>query len=136
MTLLKNGKFLVAGGRGLIDAYPGCESDLKTAELFDPETGNWEMTGSMQTARSGHSGILLADGRAIVVGTGAELYDPNTGTWSPASSFPSNLNSCSATLLKDGSILATGGKIGANANKDSYLYNPATNLWTQPAHSR
>ncbi|CAF4568518.1 unnamed protein product, partial [Rotaria magnacalcarata] len=39
-AILTNGKVLVAGGYGNTDY-------LNTAELYDPSTGIWTMTGSM-----------------------------------------------------------------------------------------
>jgi|SaaInl4_150m_RNA_FD_contig_51_1203293_length_674_multi_3_in_0_out_0_1 hypothetical protein len=41
-TLLSNGKVLVAGGRNAYNG--GC---IATAELYDPSTGNWTATGSL-----------------------------------------------------------------------------------------
>ena len=56
-TLLPNGKVLVAGG--VINISPG--TPLSSAELYDPTTGTWSVTGSMNTARAGDgfSAILL-----------------------------------------------------------------------------
>ncbi len=66
-TLLPNGQVLVAGGnpqfnrRGLTRA---------TAELYDPSTGRWTLTGSMHEAREGHAAVLLANGQVLVLGGG------------------------------------------------------------------
>jgi hypothetical protein len=52
-TLLPNGQVLVAGGIVVGSAQ------LATAELYDPTTGTWTMTGSMNVARSDFSATLL-----------------------------------------------------------------------------
>src|SRR6266576_3264214 len=44
-TLLPNGKVLVAGGLG-------SSGFLTSAELYDPASGSWTATGSLNTARS------------------------------------------------------------------------------------
>ena len=47
-TLLWNGKVLVAGGAG----PKNCDGpSIRTAELFDPATGTWSETGSLNRAR-------------------------------------------------------------------------------------
>src|SRR6266513_6182385 len=82
-TLLPNGKVLVAGGTNI-------DSNLASAELYDPASGSWTATGSLGTARQGHTATLLPNGKVLVAGggssngilTSAELYDPASGTWS------------------------------------------------------
>jgi hypothetical protein len=104
-TLLGTGKVLIAGGedvlppaalrpgQGFFDtvrvtagAGAGFQSTyrqipLKSAELYDPATGKFSPTGSMQVERTGQIATLLADGRVLIIGgdtTGltAELYQP------------------------------------------------------------
>src|ERR1043165_7606426 len=82
-TLIANGKVLVAGGL--------CRSGVtNSAELYDPATGKWTATSSMNTARYVHSATLLPSGKVLIAGgfgtrddltTTAELYDPATATW-------------------------------------------------------
>jgi hypothetical protein len=69
---------MVAGGYG-----------LSSAELYDPVTGSWTVTGAMNTARFELSATLLPNGRVLVAGgealpgpsplSSAELYDAGTG---------------------------------------------------------
>jgi len=100
-TLLPDGKVLVAGGT--IAAYSHTPA-TKSAELFDPATGQWSPTGSMAFDRGGHQAALMSNGRVLVLGGDSggqdfgypgyqyhgnhpslgEVYDPVTGVWAPA----------------------------------------------------
>src|SRR5712692_5013432 len=73
-TRLKNGKVLVAGEAGT------------SAELYNPTTGTWSLTGSLNVARGGFAATPLTNGKVLIEGgnnggvlTSAELYDPTTG---------------------------------------------------------
>lgn len=82
-TLLASGNVLVAGGVGVgSDPRP-----LASAELYEPSSGRWTVTGSMVEARANPTATLLVDGQVLVVGdydydsrASAELYDPSGGT--------------------------------------------------------
>ena len=54
---------LVAGS-----SRPTTSGALASAEIYDPVTGTWSLTASMNVARQSHQGTRLADGRVIVVG--------------------------------------------------------------------
>ena len=54
VTLLPNGKVLVAGGNGINSSF------LNSAELFDPATGIWSSTGAMSGAPHGPHGYAPA----------------------------------------------------------------------------
>ena len=72
---------------GFYGVYPVNHS-LNTAELYDPTTGGWTATGSMNTSRGFHTATLLPNGQVLVAGgesgsgrtftllTSAELYTP------------------------------------------------------------
>ena len=126
-TLLSNGEVLVAGGDNS-SLGGNCPS---SAELFNPSTGTWTLTGCMTTARGNHQEVLLPSGEVLVAGGGsasdplasAELYNPSTGTWTPTGSMNTARSSFSLTLLANGQVLAVQGT-------SAELYNPATGSWT------
>jgi hypothetical protein len=59
-TLRNDGTVLVAGGRD--------SSSIATAELFAPESGGFVATGSLITARDGHTATRLVDGTVLITG--------------------------------------------------------------------
>ncbi len=73
-TLLADGRVLFAGGEGrCLEAQPrsfACRANLlRSAELWDPATGGFSITGSLKTPRTGYqSTTLLRDGRVLVMG--------------------------------------------------------------------
>ena len=84
-TLLSDGRVLVAGGGS---DYAN-RLFLASAELYDPKTSTFSVTGSMTDARTFQTANLLANGRVLVAGgygvlgplASAELFEPKTGTF-------------------------------------------------------
>jgi hypothetical protein len=64
-TLRKDGTVLVTGG--VSGGRYGSQS-LAAAELFAPESEGFTATGSLITARDGHTATLLGDGTVLVTG--------------------------------------------------------------------
>jgi hypothetical protein len=128
-TLLNTGKVLVAGGYG---PMPTCSTApvLNTAELYDPTTGTFTATGSMNTPRFNHTATLL-NNNIVLLAAGdrgpiynlecnplvadphilpsADLYDPTAGTFSHADDLIAERELHTATLLNDGTVLIAGG---------------------------
>jgi len=63
-TWRNDGTVLVAGGRYLA---PRAVSSA-AAQLFAPESGGFLATGSLITARDGHTATLLVDGTVLITG--------------------------------------------------------------------
>jgi len=137
-TLLNSGKALIAGGVDLNS------NDTAVAQLYDPATGTFAATGSMQLARREHTATLLPDGRVLITGgrggvnnlspstATAEIYDPATGTFT-FTSGPMNVARYghTATLLTDGTVLIAGGTTtGLGRQNTAELFNPQTGVFT------
>jgi hypothetical protein len=136
-TLLPNGKVLVAGG--FHDDFGYGVNSVAAAELYDPASGTSTATGSLATARDGHTATLLPSGKVLVVGGDsypyrgdpkiAELYDPVSGTWAATGSLATERVGHTATLLPDGKVLVVGG-YNSSILASAELYDPASGTWT------
>jgi hypothetical protein len=135
-TLLPDGQVLVAGG------FVSCDDDFcfdaSSAELYDPATGRWTLTGPMHQAGEQEMATLLANGEVLVAGgyndggdngtpfelSGAELYNPSTGTWSLTAPMPGPRYGGTATLLRSGWVLVAGG-----GPVTAEIYQPQRAVW-------
>ena len=136
---LPDGRVLVAGGRTCDQPPPAtCNFQFvtNTAEVYDPATGRWTLTGSMSAPRHTTASVVLPDGRVLVPagfqGTGApsnggDVYNPATGTWGPISPLNVARSRQGAMLLPDGRVMVA---LGFPATQTTEIYNPATNSWT------
>jgi len=151
-TLLQDGRVLVAGGSVDpcfdVDCVAfGDSNTLAGAELWEPATGAWVVTGNLDTSRALMSATLLPSGKVLVAGglhldivvssnsisvnlislDIAELYDPSSGTWSRTASLNNKRFSHSATLLSTGKVLAAGGIDDQNEySKSAELFGVGT----------
>ncbi|HKP03198.1 MAG TPA: kelch repeat-containing protein [Chthoniobacterales bacterium] len=142
-TLLANGKVLVAGGWHFFLGMSG-GGPIQSAELYDPVSGTWAATGSLDKPRFNHTATLLANGNVLVAGTSGwvnyippastELYHPDTGTWTISGSLLAPRSYHTATLLPHGQVLVAGGVrevTGGYVDLGSAeLYDPASESWS------
>ena len=161
-TLLPDGRVLIAAGytdnwvpsHGGFAASP---TSLNSAELYDPATGTWSVTASLNTRLSGHTATLLPNGKVLVAGgyyvtidgntpndgtypcgdtlscspkypNAAELYDVATGTWSVTASLNTPRSSHTATLLPNGKVLVAGGRNRTDVVSSAELYDSPVQL--------
>jgi hypothetical protein len=99
---------------------------LSSAEILDlsAPTPAWTYTAPMHHARKHANGVLLPDGKVLVVGGGLsgnytdpvripELYDPVSNTWTDmAAQSAQRMYHSTAVLLPDGRILSAGSDSG------------------------
>ncbi len=113
---LDDGRVLVAGGhraRGEI---------LRSAEVFDPATGEFRPTGDMAAPRHKHAAAPLADGRVLIIGgsdardyrgryMSTEIYDPETGEFAPGPDMRWRRHKIrdAVAVLPSGAVLVAGG---------------------------
>lgn len=138
-TLLQDGRVFVAGGMG--------DSRTNAAVIYDPATGTFTATGSMNDMRDDQAAVRLNDGRVLVVGgdsmscstdgcyysgslSSAELYDTAKGSFSSAGSMNQARTGPTATVLQNGDVLITGGYVycgiacGGNPTASAEIYHP------------
>ena len=103
--------------------------DPVNAELYDPVSDSWSVTGRMIADRVMHSSIRLRDGRVLVAGgvyedngvSLTEVWDPVAGSWSPAGGIGYQ-EIPGMALLDDGEVLLVG-------TKRTQIFNPGTDRW-------
>ncbi len=122
--LLADGRVLIIGGADERDGRGAYTS----AEIYNPATGVFTATGTMNTARYKLQGtsVLLNDGKVLIAGGAnrAEVFDPATNTFSYASgSLGTTRLFAAATRLQNGQVLITGGYDDNNAvSSNAWIY--------------
>lgn len=138
-TLLPDGKVLIAGGLGEPPAEVQDPSQggaviyrasglLASAEIFDPQTGTSTPTGDMTVRRYADNGILLPNGRVLIMPRDGrfpvEIYDPASGTFAAVSDVPAGAIIATATLLPGDEVFVT--TVGSLYTG---VFNPSTNTF-------
>jgi hypothetical protein len=138
MTKLADGRFLFVGGLG------GDGNFVLSAEIFDPATNKFTLTGAIATGRQMHTATLLGNGTVLVVGgftnssqtgyvSSAEIYDPVSGTFGATPSNPNVTRANhTATLLPNGKVLIAGGLFSSAplGTPSAELYDPVAGTFT------
>jgi N-acetylneuraminic acid mutarotase len=154
-TLLRSGRVLVAGGWRAFQTVAGTASSATaSAEVYDPTTGTWSLTGSMKTVRAFHTAALLPSGKVLVAGgrgpatdtselvTSAELYDPDTGRWTETGGMRAGGDFSTGVVLRSGGVFVSGGgaapwfRKNGDPTSDAELYDPASGAWSAIGGSR
>jgi N-acetylneuraminic acid mutarotase len=138
-TLLPSGKVLFVAGNEDVPVYDENATPVipPDAEVYDPATNTWTMTGSLKPIYLNHTATLLGTGKVLAVGgtSDPQLYDPATNSWSDAGAMLINSYSYhTATLLPDGKVLVAGGRRTSHINSPvlarAEIYDPATDSWS------
>lgn len=133
---LADGRVLIVGGADTTCA--GCLLD--SAEIYDPATGRFTLTGRMNAKRAAARALLLTDGDVLIAGgevnanpdsaeaasaplSRAELYHPGSGRFSLTGQLhipdPTQL-----VLLRDGQVLVVGESGAEIYDSDSGKFTP------------
>ena len=140
-TLLTSGKVLVSGYFN----YDSPDSDvLEHAELYDPVTGAFSLTGEAaypEYALRIASSSLLTNGDVLNTLEDqcdpddlTELYHPSTGTFDRNAKTSVVRGNTKAAVLPDGKVLLAGGDYSTHQfpYASAELYDPATGLFSTP----
>ena len=128
-SLLLNGQVLLAGG------FTNTNNGQATfsAELYDPSTGMFFVTGNMSSPRTRFVAAVLLDGKVLVAGghdaagpaiATAEVYDPATGSFSSAGAMNAPRDEFAGVTLQDGTVLLCGGSFPGSFLAE--LFRPGT----------
>jgi N-acetylneuraminic acid mutarotase len=128
-SALQNGKVLVTGGDNRPDGC-SCTSYFASADLYDPSTNTWSSTGSLLTARSGHTATVLPNGKVLVAGGFGGASSPPGGGGGVIISIggggtnpPAGGGAPSTPVGGAGSVLLSSAEI----------YDPVTGKWSAAA---
>lgn len=142
-TRLADGRFLITGGYSTLR-----RRTLDTAEIYDPARGEFRsLEARLRRPRFGHTGVLLPDGRVLVVGgkvldtnadvLPAELFDPKTLRFTETASLRAGRDRCSAWVLPGPAdstrVLVVGGSAkegGTVPARRSEIYDAKTGKFT------
>ncbi|MHB8384257.1 MAG: Kelch repeat-containing protein [Candidatus Binataceae bacterium] len=141
-----DGKILIVGGSSSAATTP-----LASAELYDPASKSFTVTGAMKHARAWHTASLIGSGALsgdilIAGGVGAkgtalasaEIYDPRTGDFTETAPMATARAYQTAAWLDPaivtggfaGQILVAGGWTGAAVSDSAEVFDPAAETFS------
>jgi len=143
-TLLANGKVLLAAGPA--NNCPTPNNGMNQAEIYDPVTGAWTVTGNLSLSRYANSIATLPSGKVLLAGgysvggptATADLYDPSTGTFALTGSLATarvasvgSGDNGTGPVLQSGKVLFAGGSTTSGTILGSAeLYDPTSGTWS------
>lgn len=148
MTVLGDGRVLVAGGAGGDTGDVEVQAQVipgDTAEVYDPQAGEWSAVGDLIASRFDHTATVLGDGRVLLAGgltlgedavhptESAELYDPSAESFSRSSSMQSSRADHAAVALADGRVLVVGGDRGNRTTGAAEIFDFDRGAWSGAA---
>jgi hypothetical protein len=147
MNVTRYGHRTILLGKGQVLAVTGDTTGANSAELYNPATGQWTLTGTPAVFHDGGSATVLANGEVLLAGgynpgfssapafiAAAELYKPSTGQWTMTGTMPLARRYQAAVLLPNGQVLVAGGQDSSFSSiASAALYNPATGTWQSTA---
>jgi hypothetical protein len=143
-SVLPTGAVLIAGGRY---DQSGTATFLAGAEIYDPNSGTFSATASLNQARDTHAATVLSDGTVLVTGghyyagagatltevvlNSAEVYGSASQSWTTLTNHMvyARLNHTS-TLLPSGKVLIAGGNVGGFPSNTAEIYDPVAGTFT------
>lgn len=136
-TLLESGEVLITGG-----CTGGCDTRLRSTELYEPDTQAFRSAAAMATARGSHVAVELTNGGVLVAGgwvergvtSSAEIYDPGSNRFVDAGNMIVARAAAVAAPLADGRVLITGGQTSKfEPLASSELFDPSTSTFSSLA---
>ncbi len=136
-VLLKDGRVLILGGKYELKKGDKAYRYISQAEIYDPKTGKFNITGSLNQANRFKIGaILLKNGKVLIFGNKTtEIYDPISEKFSYGPSLNIRRPIIYTTMLNDGRVIFYGEEEPYINDRDKWgtppeIYNPETNKFT------
>jgi hypothetical protein len=123
---------LIAGG----SSSSGTHAE---AEVYDPDSGIFNPTTPMTTARKNAAAALLNNGMVLIVGgengngahSSGDVFNPSNFEFAETAGLMSTpRTNLTATTLNDGTVLVVGGANGNTVLDTAEIYNPTTGKFT------
>ncbi len=136
-------KMIVWGGYYV--ASNGFYNSLKTGGIYDPVTGNWQGTSTINAPLARHDHVAIWTGSKMIVWGGVYedslpgwnylksggIYDPVTDSWQQTSETNAPSSRVLASAIWTGDRMAVwGGYVPPGTLNTGGLYDPNTDSWT------